>query len=136
MQYGFLSMCSLRNFITDIFNSATVSRNSDDVVVALFAVGFSSDTDDLNMGFTGSVEVEALPKIELPLGNTVLVDSFFGFAPNENILDGGVLSVPALVVLLGFTAASGAVKLLRNAKGDAEPVPVPAIVDAGLPKPA
>jgi len=134
MQYGFLSMCSFRNFITDIFNSATESRNSDDVVVKLFAVGFSVDTGDLNIGFMGSV-AEALPKIEAPLDRTLLVDSFFGFASNENILAGGGLSLLALILLLDFAAPSGAVKLVKNAKGEA--LPVPAVVDAaGFPKPA
>lgn len=153
-------MCSCRNFITAIFNSATLSRYSEDTVLSagpLFTDGLTAALNMLMIGGLGeavaSIAVDAavtLPKIEgaeevfdaVPLvdsGSGELFASFFKSKEN-NLAGGGVhfasSSLPVVasgfkVVLAPVNGAAGT--LDRNAKGDA----APAVADgAGLPNPS
>lgn len=145
-------MCSCRNFITAIFNSATLSRYSNDTVVsacALFTDGLTAALNMLTVGLgeaVASVAV-ALPNIEgvevfaagllVGMASEPLFVSFF--MSNENNLAGGdahfASSLPAVaagfeVVSVLVSGAAGTFD--RNAKGDA----APAVADAvGFPNP-
>lgn len=156
-------MCSCRNFITAIFNSATLSQYSEVTVLSaesLFTGGLTAALNILIVGGLGvavaSISLDAgvtLPKIERPeeillavLLAVLLVGSVSGalfasfFKSNENNLaGGGVLfaSSPLPAVAAGFKVVLAPVNGAAGTfERNAKGDATPAVADvAGLPNP-